>query len=380
MNRRRRVLLLSPLVPLCFDAGCSREADTEPRLSPGGKLSGDTTGYPKVTAPRAFRYPADHGPHPRYKHEWWYLTGQVATREKRRFGFQFTVFREAISPEPPDSPSKWATSQLYLAHAAVTDVQGGQYLSDERAARGALELAGAAAAPFRVWLEDWELAGRADEEGGMGGRVTVNSERFAYELEIHNNRPPLAQGDRGMSLKGPDGNASYYYSYTQMDVRGTVRVRGKPFAAEGTAWFDHEWSSSALKPSQSGWDWFSLQLSNGAALMAFRLRDKSDPDRDFHSGTFVDESGTKTVLSSEQVTMQALDYWTSDRTGARYPVKWRVSVPDLKLALTTEPLLDGQEFVHSFRYWEGAVRVTGRHGQSQVDGQGYVELTGYTAA
>lgn len=377
MNRRRRALLLSPFLYLA--AACSRERDERVRLSPGETLSSDTTGYPKVTEPREFHWPVDHGPHPRYKHEWWYLTGQLLTADQRRFGFQFTVFREAVSPRPPSSPSKWATSQLYLAHAAVSDVRGGRYLSDERSARGALGLAGADADPFRVWLEGWRFDSRADTSGGIGGRVDVDSDGFGYRLNIRNTRPPLLQGDHGMSLKGPQGNASYYYSYVALDARGSVMVDGKWFDAAGRAWFDHEWSSSALQRSQSGWDWFSLQLAGGAALMVFRLRDKAGPDRDFYSGTFVDGSGNKTVLSTGQITMQPLDYWTSGRTGVRYPVKWRVSVPDLGLVLDTVPWLDDQEFVHSFRYWEGAVRVRGRLGRRPLKGQGYVELTGYTA-
>ncbi|MGA8261824.1 MAG: lipocalin-like domain-containing protein [Arenicellales bacterium] len=378
MNRHRRVLLLSPL---CLAAACSRNHDQDSGaapLSPGRLLSEDTTGYPKVTEPRRFRYPADHGPHPRYKHEWWYLTGQVLTESGRRFGFQFTVFREAISPEPPDSPSKWATSQLYLAHAAVTDVAGRRYSSDERSARGgALGLAGASASPFRVWLEGWKLSGTADPDGGMKVHLAVASRHFGYNLAIRNTRPPVAQGDHGMSLKGPRGNASYYYSYTDLAARGTVRVNGKSFEAAGRAWFDHEWSSSALQPDQTGWDWFSLQLSGGGALMVFRLRDESGPDHDFYSGTFIDASGTKTVLSSQQIGLKALGYWTSRRTKVRYPVQWRVSVPSLDLVLDTVPWLDDQELVHSFRYWEGAVRVTGQRGGHALTGQGYVELTGY---
>lgn len=372
------MLLLSPFA--CLVPACSRGPEDAPRLSPGEKLSSETTGYPKVTQPRAFRWPADHGCHPGYKHEWWYLTGQLLTVDQRRFGFQFTVFREAIAPVPPHSPSKWATSQLYLAHVALTDVYAGRYLSDERSARGALGLAGARADPFRVWLEDWQLNGRADGAGAMIGRVHVSSRRFGYDLEIRNTRPPLPQGDHGMSLKGPQGNASYYYSYTGLDARGSVRVDGKPYDAAGSAWFDHEWSSSALESSQAGWDWFSLQLADGAALMVFRLRDKSGPHKDFYSGTFVDGAGDKTVLSSGQIEIQARDYWTSSRTGVRYPVKWRISVPDLDLVLDTEPWLDDQEFVHGFRYWEGAVRVDGRHKRSRVRGEGYVELTGYTSA
>lgn len=379
MNSVLRPALWCPLLLVFLTTACSPAGEREPRMSSGERLSGDTTGYPKVVRPRAFRYPSDHGPHPEYKHEWWYVTGQASTGDQRRFGFQLTIFRESIAPQQPDSGSRWATNQLYLAHAAVTDIEGGRYLSAERFARGAVELAGASATPFQVWLEDWRMDGRADAGGGLEGRIVATGDRFGFELIIDNTRPPAAHGDQGMSVKGTEGNASYYYSYTRLDTRGTIRVDGETFEVAGSGWFDHEWSSSALEAGQSGWDWFSLQLSDGADLMAFRLRHETDPGRDFYSGTFVDASGKATVLAPGQIAMEPLDHWTSARTGVRYPVRWRLSVPDLDLTLTTQPRLDDQEFVHSFHYWEGAVAVTGQHGGEPVSGQGYVELAGYSA-
>lgn len=364
------------LVLFLLAGACGPEAEREAPLSAGGRLSGDTTGYPKVTEPRPFRFPADHGAHPRYKHEWWYVTGQVTTGTGRRFGFQLTIFREAVSPQAPDSPSRWATNQLYLAHAAVTDIEAGKYLSDERFARGALGLAGAAAAPFRVWLEDWTITGEADERD-LKGRITARGDSFEFDLAVRNTGPPVPHGDRGMSAKGSEGNASYYYSYTRLATRGTIQVDGESVEVTGSSWFDHEWSSSALAAHQAGWDWFSLQLTGGRALMVFRLRHVTDADRDFYSGTYVDTSGTATTLSTGQISMTPLDHWTSERTGVRYPVRWSLAVPDLDLELTTEPRLAQQEFVHSFRYWEGAVGASGRLGGDEVSGQGYVELTGY---
>lgn len=379
MNRARCLGWVFTWIAACAAAGCSPSGDSEAPLSVGGRLSGDTAGYPKVTVPRELRYPADHGPHPEYKHEWWYLTGQLTTDDGRRFGFQLTIFRESISPTPADSASRWATSQLYLAHAALTDVQGGRYLSDERFARGALELAGARAAPFRVWLEDWRMTGRTDGQGGLIANVAAESDGFGFDLEIRSTRPPVAHGNRGMSFKGSEGNASYYYSYTRLEARGTVRLDGEDFQAGGGAWFDHEWSSSALSADQSGWDWFSLRLSDGTDLMVFRLRDKGDPKEDFYSGTLVRRDGGKTILSTGEIDLRALDHWTSD-SGIRYPVRWRLSVPAQDLELTIEPWLEDQEFAHSFRYWEGAVGATGRHAGARVEAEGYVELAGYSAS
>ncbi|HSH41176.1 MAG TPA: lipocalin-like domain-containing protein, partial [Arenicellales bacterium] len=288
-------------------------------------------------------------------------------------------FREAVSPRPPDNPSRWATSQLYLAHAAVSDIDGEKYLSDERFARGALELAGASAAPFRIWLETWQMRGAADGDR-LDGRVSADGERFAFDLEIRSTRPPVAHGARGLSAKGPAGNASYYYSYTGLKTRGEISVDGESFQVTGSSWFDHEWSSSALAEDQAGWDWLSLQLAGDRALMVFRLRHRTDPEQDFYSGTFVDGSGDVATLSNGQIRLQPLDHWTSEATGARYPVRWRLEIPHLDLSLTTEPRLLDQEFVHGFRYWEGAVAASGRLAGERIDGQGYVELTGYGAA
>ncbi len=203
-GRARRVAVLA-MAAACLTSGCTQPDEPDLRLPVADRLSGDTSGYRQVTAPRVLRFPGDHGPHPDYKHEWWYMTGQVAAPGGRRFGFQFTLFREAVAPARIESPSSWATNQLYLAHAAVTDIDGARYLSDERFARGALGLAGAAAAPFRVWLEDWELKGQADDDGGLVGRVAAQSDRFGFELNIRNTRPPTAHGDRGLSSKGSAG-------------------------------------------------------------------------------------------------------------------------------------------------------------------------------
>lgn len=373
---RLGVAVIAATLAAALIAACSPDGERPVSLSAGGRLSGDTTGYPKVSQPRALRYPADHGAHPRFKHEWWYVTGQAETGQGRRFGFQLTIFREAISPEPADSASRWATSQLYLAHAAVTDIDGGRYLSDERFARGALGLAGARAEPFRVWLEDWAMTGQAEGER-LDGRIRAGNDRFGIDLSLRSTGPPVAHGDRGMSAKGPGGHASYYYSYTRLATRGTIRVDGQEFDVAGNSWLDHEWSSSALAAGQTGWDWFSLQLDGRRALMVFRLRHRTDRQRDFYSGTYVDASGNVTSLSSGQIEMEALDHWTSERTGVRYPVRWRLAVSGPDLVLTTEPRLENQEFAHSFRYWEGAVGASGRLDGNAISGRGYVELTGY---
>jgi len=380
MSERRWQRLAPVLLPALLPAwllACSPSGEGEPHLSTGGRLSGDTSGYPKATQPRELEYPADHGPHPRYKHEWWYLTGQLETDDARRFGFQFTIFREAVAPEPPDSRSRWATSQLYLAHAAVTDVAGERYLSAERYARGALGLAGARAEPLRVWLEDWALSGQAGENGALRARIVAQSEDFGFELTVRNTGAPVAHGEQGLSRKGAEGNASYYYSYTRLAARGTVRVGDKRFDTAGSAWLDHEWSSSALQADQSGWDWFSLQLSNGAELMVFRLRHRDDPEQDYYNGTYIAPSGAVTHLDDRQIHLEPLAHWLSERTGARYPVRWQVSIPRLALELTIEPWLEKQEFAHSFRYWEGAVRADGRYRDQPITGNGYLEMTGY---
>ena len=341
-------------------------------------LAGEpTTGYARATEPRAFRFPADHGPHSAYRTEWWYFTGNVVTPEARHFGYQLTFFRVALAPDAAARASRWGASQMYMAHFTLTDTAGGRFHPRQRLARGAVGLAGAQASPFRVWLEDWSVDGAGAE--GFPMRLRAAEDGVAIDLVLDAGKPVVLQGDHGLSRKGPeDGNASYYYSLTRMPTRGTVEVNGRRYAVEGASWMDREWSTSGLG-DKVGWDWFALQLGDGRELMFYRLR-RADGSTDASSGgTLVAADGSSRTLGSHDVAVEVLGTWVSP-AGTRYPARWRLDVPTAGLRLDVTPRLADQELSGFVRYWEGAVRVEGTVGEGAVIGNGYVELVGYANA
>lgn len=380
-------MLLGIAVPVALATllgGTGARQPSEPgrgQLTLAETLSGDDAGFARADRPRAFVFPQDHGPHPEYRSEWWYLTGNLHTLQGRRFGFQLTFFRFALVPKAPERASPWATDQVYMGHFALTDVQARRFLSFERFARAAVGLAGAQAEPLRVWLEDWVMEGRGGDPGRPVLLIRAQQDDIALDLTLESLKPLVLQGEEGLSQKSAaPGNASYYYSLTRLAARGTVRAGDGRHAVEGLAWMDREWSTSALGEDQTGWDWFSLQLDDGRELMYYQLR-RRDGSVDPHSaGTLVGADGIAQRLSSRDVEIAVLDTWASPRDGARYPSGWRVRVPDEALDLEVRPHLGDQEMDLSVRYWEGAARVSGKAGRRSVAGHGYVELTGYAGS
>lgn len=341
--------------------------------------SGDLAGFARAVTPRPFSFPADHGPHPEFRTEWWYYTGNLETVTGRHFGFQLTFFRTALAPPAPGRaprPSAWASRQLYLAHFALTDTAGRRFHAWSRLGREALGLAGARATPFRVWLEDWSATSEAP--AGLPVRLRAAEGNVAIDLVLASDKPVALQGDRGLSRKGPEpGNASYYYSLSRLSARGTVSAGGEPLPVSGLAWMDREWSTSALGADLVGWDWLALQLDDGRDVMVYRLR-RRDGGVDPHSaGALVAADGATRPLTPTDVTLEALDHWTSPRSRVRYPSRWRLAIPGAALSLEITPRLADQELIVGTRYWEGAVRAEGTAGDRPIGGRGYVELVGY---
>jgi predicted secreted hydrolase len=269
-----------------------------------------------------------------------------------------------------------------MGHLAVTDGAGGTFSAFERFSRGAVGLAGAVASPFRVWLEDWELRGPRGESGGIFPlSLNAREDGTGLSLTVVPSKPLVLQGEEGLSQKGPEpGNASYYYSFTRLDSEGWLFFGGDSVAVEGSAWMDREWSTSALSPGQVGWDWFALQLSDGSDLMYYQLRNRDGTADPYSKGVLVDPEGNALPLDPSNILLEVLDDWESPVDGVRYPSRWNLSVPSQAVNLEVVPLISDQELNLTFRYWEGAVRVSGTRDGAPVQGRGYVELTGYTGS
>ncbi len=347
------------------------------RLSVAETLGGEQmSGFARAIGPREFQFPEDHGPHPEFKTEWWYYTGNLQTESGRRFGYQLTFFRTALRPAAVPRSSGWAANQVYMAHFALTDPVAARFHHFERFSRGAQGLAGAVAIPFRVWLENWSTTSRADQ--GLPMQLRAAAGEVMIDLELNSLKPVVLQGDQGLSQKSAEpGNASYYYSLTRLLTRGEIRLGKERFAVTGNSWLDREWSTSALGENQVGWDWFSLQFDDGRELMYYQLRQQDGQADPHSSGVLVDVDGSSLRLEPQDLRLEVVEHWISPHSGGRYPARWRLQVPATQLDLEIVPLLADQELQTSVRYWEGAVSIQGRAGQEKLRGYGYVELTGY---
>ena len=349
-----------------------------PPLALGG--TGDATGFTRALEPRTFSFPRDHGPHLDYQTEWWYYTGNLDLADGRHVGYQLTFFRRGLSPAAPERASAFGTNQIYFAHFAITDVSADQHQSFERFSRGAAGLAGASGEPFSVWLDDWQV--QALDVVGEQLHLKAAQGGLALDLTLDATKPIVAHGDAGLSPKSSTpGNASYYLSFTRLATTGTVTLAdGSSQAATGESWFDHEWSTSALGAGAIGWDWFSLQLSDGQELMYFQIRKEDGSLEAVSGGTLVAPDGTTRHLSADEVQLDVLDTWRSPVSGAAYPAGWRLRIPSAGLDLQATPWIADQEMQVSFVYWEGAVRLTGISQGVALTGNGYIELTGYAAS
>ena len=316
-------------------------------------------------------FPTDAGAHPDYRTEWWYVTGWLETPDGKPLGFQVTFFRSATDHDRAN-PSRFAPKQLVIAHAALSDPASGKLLHDQKTAREGFGLAYAREGNTDVKLDDWRLVRDAD------GRyhAKLDARDFSFDLSMQPTQPPMLQGRDGFSQKGPvEAQASYYYSEPQLRVSGTVIRQGKPVTVHGSAWLDHEWSTSVLDANASGWDWVGANLDDGSALMLFQIRSKTG-DKLWAHAALRDRSGRVTQFKPEEVSFHPQRSWRSPRTNANYPVATSVRTGATTWQLI--PLQDDQELDsrHSTGsvYWEGAVTVQ-RNGQPA--GHGYLEMTGY---
>ncbi len=349
--------------------------------SASGIAAGD---YRQVTGPCDLVFPEDHGPHPGYRTEWWYYTGNLAGGGQQRFGFQLTFFRRQLSPNRtrdqwPENASQWRTDQIYLAHAAVTDLTGQRHFQAERIARPVLGMAGVRRKDGK-WIfqtHNWQIDIAEDRHS-----LSAKTGEFSLDLSLTPQKPLVQHGEKGYSRKGvaPE-RASCYYSFTRMAASGTVSIGGTSHAVTGSAWMDHEFSTAPLEPGITGWDWFSLQLSDQTELMIYLLRKKDGSLHPASSGTHVEPSGEKRHLAANEIRLTPVGHWTSPHTGARYPVRWTISVPDLAYTMEIRTDVTDQEMrtpkSTNVSYWEGSIEVKGARDGKPLTGRGYLEMTGY---
>ncbi len=346
-----------------------------------------------------FQFPRDHGSHPQFATEWWYYTGHLEATNGRRFGYQMTWFRTALTPRTARK-SAWATRDVIFCHFALTDERGQKFYFSDRIGRANLGLSNAssdvksngAKLPL-IYSGDWKLqfgGVRGEKQTFRAGAISDATEtagqKFALDLSQIALKPPTIQGQNGVSQKSAGrGQASHYYSFTRLQTRGVLTLGDEKLSVTGQSWFDHEFGSSQLSKNQVGWDWFSLQLSDGRELMLYRLRLKNGGIEPYSSGTLIEKNGVSRHLKLADFRLTPLSTWKSAATGATYPATWKIELPREKIRLEVTPTLENQELRPkrsgaNLSYWEGSVRASGTQNGRAIGAVGYLEMTGYASA
>lgn len=336
------LLLLLPLAALAQGfAGLGAEAENFAQPVPGTPLE----------------FPADHGPHPDYRIEWWYLTANMTGPDGTPYGLQWTLFRSALAPRDGEG---WDTPQLWMGHAAITTPDAHHVA--ERLARGGIGQAGVQADPFSAWIDDWVMEGPEFDTL----HLTASGTDFAYDVHLSASGPLVRHGQDGYSVKSSAGQASYYYSQPFFRLSGTLSLPSGEVPVTGTAWLDREWSSQPLAEDQEGWDWFSLSFDSGDKLMGFVLRGTTN----YTSATWIAADGQATALPEGLFSATPLSQHSV--AGRQVPTTWQVSLPSQAVEVTVTALNPDAWMQTSVPYWEGPVTINGSH-----TGVGYLEMTGY---
>jgi len=327
-------------------------------------MSGE--GFAPVVPGRQMVFPADHGPHPDFRIEWWYVTANLTDAGGSAYGAQWTLFRQTMAPGPQQEG--WANQQIWMGHAAVTRADTHRF--SETFARGGIGQAGAQAAPFSAWIDAWQMRGREGMNSDTLSPLELNAAGadFTYALRLEADHALVLQGDAGYSVKSEEGQASYYYSQPYFKARGRITIDDKPVEVTGLAWMDREWSSQPLASDQTGWDWLSLHFDDGEKLMLFRLR-RTDGHH-FISGKWFSPDGKERRLGPSEIAMTPQA--STEIAGREIPTAWGIAVSPLSLEISCKPVNPKCWMATRFPYWEGPIRFTGSH-----HGVGYLEMTGY---
>jgi predicted secreted hydrolase len=333
--------------------------------------------YREALSGYRYEFPRDNFNHPDFQTEWWYYTGNLKSSDGHRFGFELTFFRQAVTRDAAKSAA-WDLRDLYLAHLALSDLDGHNFYHSERTNRSGPGIAGVDAATERIWNGNWQM-----QRVGSDQTLQAIEELFQLHLTLHPQKPPVINGENGVSQKseGP-GRASHYISLTRLATSGSIDLKGKHFDVTGLAWMDHEFFTHQLESNQIGWDWLSLQLDDDTELMLFHIRRKDGSIDPYSAGTFVDARGNSTHLRAADFTLASVGTtWTSQSSRATYPIQWKIAIPKLGLELHAQTLLSSQEITGRTTvaptYWEGAITLDGSRNNKSLSGVGYLEMTGY---
>jgi predicted secreted hydrolase len=327
-----------------------------------------------------YRFPRDHFNHPAYQTEWWYYTGNVTAANGRHFGFELTFFRQGTDRDAAKS-NTWDVQDLYLAHLALSDLDGGKFYHTERLNRRGPEIAGASEEAQKVWNGNWQVKWNGEDQELRAGDAD-----FTLNLNLRSEKPPVIQGENGVSQKSAvAGHASHYISLTRLNSTGTIILGGKAYEVTGLSWMDHEFFTTQLDAEQLGWDWLSIQLADHSELMLYHFRRKDGSVDPFSSGTYIDANGKTTHLRAADFILQATGAsWKSPTTNATYPIGWIIQIPQMAISLEAKTPLPSQELTGQSKlapsYWEGAITLSGTRGTQPLRGVGYLELTGYDEA
>jgi len=329
-------------------------------------LGTSADGFAKVVPGRTFAFPADHGSHPEFRIEWWYVTANLADASGAAYGAQWTLFRQAIAAGGP--PEGWANQQIWMGHAAVTRPDTHRFA--QAFARGGIGQASVDANPFRAWIDAWEMRGLEPVNAGTIApcELKASAADFSYTLRLDAERPLVLQGDGGYSRKSLREQASYYYSQPHYTAKGILVIDDKPVDVTGMAWLDREWSSQPLASDQSGWDWLSLHFNAGDKLMLYRMRQTDG--KHYGSGKWIRPDGAAELLGTDEIVMTPLVITGIE--GRKIPTSWRIEITKKALSIECTPLNAKSWMGTSFPYWEGPIRFSGSH-----SGAGYLEMTGY---
>lgn len=404
---KQLVMLVSFVISICVGCTDNRSNDA---------VSGDTNidilkifggdpsgGFARVHRKKDFIFPEDHGPHLKYKHEWWYFSGNLHTDLGRRFGYQLTIFRIGLKSEfslantsraakksKDVYQSKWRSNHVYMAHFAVTDISEKRFYPFQKISRGNIGLAGSQYYTnpdpridennLKLWVDNWSVESLSDSVFPL--RIKASSGDVSINLAITQSKPVVLNGYEGMSLKGSEtGNASYHYSIPRLETQGEIELEGFKHKVKGKSWFDREWFTSAFTNAITGWDWFAIQLEDDREIMIYYLRNQDNAKTKHSGGTIIERDGKYKKLDANDITMVVKGYWKSQKTGISYPAGWKIAIPSHSIEMLITPLVEDQELDFIPRYWEGAVRVSAvdqsGNRRKPVTGFGYVELVGY---